>query len=58
MKSNKAEATVREEYYAELETLEPDARLKEAMEAAQRSDSQRRLFEVWAKKNSPHRRTA
>ncbi|SDH56460.1 hypothetical protein SAMN04489810_3334 [Microbacterium pygmaeum] len=37
----------RDQYYAELEALEPDERLRDAIEAAQKSNSQRGLIAAW-----------
>lgn len=39
--------SARDQYYAELETLELDERMRAAVTAARKSQSQRRLLETW-----------
>ncbi|WP_347123293.1 hypothetical protein [Microbacterium sp. SY138] len=39
--------SARDQYYAELQNLELDHRMQEAVSIAQRSQSQRHLVEVW-----------
>jgi hypothetical protein len=53
-------ASPRDEYYAELETLEPDAKMRAAIAAARTSPSQRTLLEAWSRKASaaPRHRSA
>lgn len=43
----------REQYYAELESLEPDERLQEAIQAARESETQQRLLETWRRTTRP-----
>ena len=55
MTAKNANESAKDQYYAELETLEPDARLQEAIRAARMSSSQRKLVETWSSKRTTMR---
>jgi hypothetical protein len=55
---NTPEQSGREQYYAELETLEPDPRLREAIQAARKSETQQKLVQTWLIRNASRHRSA